>query len=99
MEHKTHFVVETLPDTCRTCDMPDPYGLRCTLTGQPASGVTRPAHCPLECLSDLIRGGMPREEIDRPAPRVRGLCQAGDAGQAAAIMLQMGDFSLPAPSG
>ena len=51
MEHKTHFVVETLPDTCRTCDMPDPYGLRCTLTGQPASGSTRPAHCPLECLA------------------------------------------------
>lgn len=56
MEHKTHFVVETLPDTCRACDMPDPYGLRCTLTGQPASGVARPAHCPLERLSDLIRG-------------------------------------------
>lgn len=56
MEHKTHFVVETLPDTCRACDMPDPYGLRCTLTGQPASGVARPAHCPLECLADLIRG-------------------------------------------
>lgn len=56
MEHKTHFVVKTLPDTCRTCDMPDPYGLRCTLTGQPASGSTRPAHCPLECLADLIRG-------------------------------------------
>lgn len=50
---KLHFVAEELPATCKACDMPDPYGLRCTLTGQPASGQTRPAHCPLERLADL----------------------------------------------
>lgn len=51
---KTHFVVEELPKTCKGCDMPDPYGLRCTLTGQPASSAARPAHCPLESLKDLL---------------------------------------------
>lgn len=51
---KTHFVVEELPKTCKECGMPDPYGLRCTLNGYPASGQERPAHCPLERLEDLL---------------------------------------------
>ena len=50
------FVVRRMPDSCKECSAPDPYGLRCTLTGSPASGNSRPDDCPLRQVRCLTPG-------------------------------------------
>lgn len=56
---KIHYAVARMPESCKQCEAPDPYGLRCTLTGSPAQGGSRPADCPLVCIRSLIRGSDP----------------------------------------
>lgn len=54
MRTKIHYIVTEMPESCKQCEAPDPYGLRCTLTGSPACGDRRPADCPLLCLRCLF---------------------------------------------